>query len=260
MQRLAVQLRAKYLVGNLAFLIFPLLPLYTSVYPASSQKLNEPKLVQVWVGGEDYGESLDNVAGELSGYVKENPNGKAVVRICSGEKMTTALVSSVGFPFYFFEAMRSWDVPASNIYLARSALCRRKSKATFHEFWFVPQGSSLQADEIIPAERMAYTRLYVSYYKNEESPLAKKEFADKTRRFIDELKDNPAAEGFIVTTQSNRFINSNIRRALRRIEKDDVAASRIRVVRKGIYDRHYPDLEKDVREHYPEFMTVTIKE
>lgn len=242
-------LAALYPPGLLTSLFISLVAICASVNPTFSQRLDEPKLVNLWGGGEDYGETLDNTAAELSNYVKDNPGSKAVARICSGGKMSGALASSVGFPFYFFEAMKRWGIAPEQIYLARSSECLRKSKVVFDEFWFVPKDSNFRYDEIIPAEKVSFRRLYIGYYENEESLLAKKEFAGKTREFIDEMKNDLAAEGFIIVYGRNKFINRNLQKALKQIRSEKLSASRVRVVRKrGFY------------QHYPEFMTITIKE
>ena len=218
------------------------------LYFASAQKLTEPKLVGSWVGGEDFGEFIFHKTEELNYYIKENPNSKIVARICSKDLLPLALMNSIGFAFQFISDTRNQNIPDNQVYLARSSNCIRKSKITFEQYWVVPENSSLENDEIIPADKVEVKRFLVNYYENYESQPAKNEFNGYIKKFIKSLKDNPKSEGFIVSKWNSRKTNRNIQKVLQQVKQQQVDISRVKVVRK----QTFYDL-------YPELFTITIQ-
>jgi hypothetical protein len=212
---------------------------------AFSQKLAEPRLVGTWrLGYEDYGEFIyHKVEAFASYYLKENPNAKMVARLCSRDKMSVALVGSHGFAFNFPEYAKSLQVPADRIFFARWSKCESKSE----QYWFVPENSNFEYDEMILAERVRVNRLLVGYYDNPISQPAKREFAKNLKEFIAELKNNPKAEGFIIRNSGMR--NRILKEALQQLRSEKIDKSRFQILRKRVYESYYP-----------EFMTVTIIE
>ena len=210
-----------------------------------SQKLAEPRLVGIWkLGHEDYGEFIyHKVETFASYYLKENPNAKMVARLCSRDKMSVALVDSHGFAFNFPEYAKNLQVPADRIFFARWSKCESKSE----QYWFVPENSSFEYDEMILAERVRVNRLLVGYYDNPLSQSAKGEFAKNLKEFIAELKNNPKAEGFII--RNSGMGNRNLTAALRHLRNEKIDKNRFQILRRRVYESFYP-----------EFMTVTITE
>lgn len=214
------------------------------VSSASSQNLAEPKLVGTWrLGYEDYGEFIYHKVEEFAfSYLKGNPNAKMVARLCSRNKMSVALVASHGFAFTFPEYAKSLQVPADRIFLARWSKCGSKSE----QYWFVPENSSFEYDELVLAERVRVHRLLVGYYDNPVSQPGKREFAKNLKEFIAELKNNPEAEGFIIRNGGMR--NRYLKEALRQLRNEKIDKNRFQILRKRIYESYYP-----------EFMTVAIR-
>jgi hypothetical protein len=215
------------------------------VNSAFSQKLAEPRLVGTWrLGYEDYGEFIyHKVEAFASYYLKENPNAKMVARLCSRDKMSVALVGSYGFAFTFPEYAKNLQVPADRIFLARWSKCESKSE----QYWFVPENSNFEYDEMILAERVRVNRLLVGSDDNPTSQPAKRGFAKNLKEFIAELKNNPKAEGFIIRNSGMR--NRNLKAALQQLRNEKIGKNRFQVLRKRVYESYYP-----------EFMTVTITE
>jgi len=209
-----------------------------------SQKLAEPRLIGSWgLGSEDYGEFLYHRVEQFASYLKDDPNGKIVARLCSSSNMPVALASSDGFAYAFPGYAEQFQAPPRRIFFARWSKCESKSE----QYWFVPENGSLEYDEMIPAERVRVNRLLVSYYENPNFQPAKIEFAKCLKDFIAELKNSPKTEGFIIRNMgmSDRPLNE----ALRQLRKEKVGEKRFQILRKRTY-----------RSYYPEFMTVTITE
>ena len=230
-------MRKVLLIVPFAFCIF--------VDSAFSQELAEPRLVGTWrLGYEDYGEFIYHKVEEFAfAYLKENPNAKMVARLCSRDKMPVALVGSHGFAFTFPETAKHLGVPADRIFFARWSKCESKSE----QYWFVPDNSDFEYDEMILAERVRVHRLLVGYYDNPISQPARREFAKNLKEFIAELKDNPKAEGFIIRNSGMR--DRNLKAALQQLRNEKIDKNRFQILRKRVYESYYP-----------EFMTVTIAE
>lgn len=215
----------------------------------SAQNSVKPKLVATWSysGSGDYLEFIDNTVGEMKGYISEFPNGKLVALVCSKDDLPTALVSSVGFPLYFFEKSQQWNIAANQVYLARSAKCSANLKKVTDQYWFVPENSDLKNDEITLAKNISYERRIVGYYENYESQEAKSEFNRYITEFIKKLNDNSEAQGFIVSNLDSRKTNRKIEEVLRQLRKEKVNVNRVKIIRK----KKFFDL-------YPELFTITI--
>lgn len=224
-------------------LVFTLIAICGFIDFAFSQKLSEPKLVGTWSGGEDFGEFIFHKTEELNYYLKENPNGKIIARLCSKDKMSLALVSSIGFAFNFPWYADGQKVPSENVFFARYSKCNDKTE----QYWFAPENTSIDYDEIILAKKVGVTRLLGDNYEKPNSAEAKKDFAKNTKQFIEELKNNSKAQGFVIRnlkTKSNYF-----QQASKQIQKEKIDKSRIRFIRKNSYETNFP-----------EFMIVTVDE
>ena len=109
----------------------------------------------------------------------------------------------------------------------------------------MPENSAFRYDEMIPAKNVHVKRFIEDYHDNPASRVAQKEFSDNTRLFIDELKRDARAEGFII--RNLRTKNGGLQRVLKELESEKVDLSRIQTIRKTRYITYYPEL-----------MTVTI--
>ena len=225
-------------------IVFIPLALCISLNSAFAQKLAEPRLLGTWrPGNEDYGEFLYHRVEQFASYLKDDPNGKMVARLCSSSNMPLALASSDGFAYSFPGYAEQFQAPPGNIFFARWSKCESKSE----QYWFVPENGSLEYDEMIPAEKVRVNRLLVGDFENPNFQPAKIVFAKNVKDFIAELKNNPKTEGFIIRNMgmSDRSLND----ALRQLRKEKVGEKRFQILRKRTY-----------RSYYPEFMTVTITE
>ncbi|MEO7673515.1 MAG: hypothetical protein ABIU09_05495, partial [Pyrinomonadaceae bacterium] len=210
---------------------------------AYSQKSEEPRLVGTWSQNSyDYGEFIYHKVEEFRfSFLNDNPNAKMVARLCSNEKMSVALVSSNGFAFKFPDYGKYLQVPADRFFFARWSKCGSKSE----QYWFVPENSKFEYDEMILAENVQVNRWLGDFYDNPVSQAAENEFAENTKKFIAELKNNPKAEGFII--RNTKMKNSKLKKALRQIQNEKIYESRIQIIKKQVY-----------QSYYPEFMTVTL--
>lgn len=226
----------------LLVVLFSFCILINSIYP---QKLEEPKLVGTWVKeNEDYGEFIAHKVEAFAFYdLPKNPKANMVARLCSTEKMSVALVDSVGSAYQLPGYAKYFKAPSDRFFFARWSKCEGKSE----QYWIVPEGSKFEYDEMISAEKIEVKRLIEDYEGSPTSQSAKKEFAENIKEFIAELKNNPKAEGFII--RNFKTDKHRVKEALKRIQKENIDKSRYQIIRKRIYETHYP-----------EFMTVTIKE
>lgn len=208
-----------------------------------SQTPARPELVGTWrPQHEDYSEFIYHRL-EAFGffYLKENPNAKMVARLCSRKSMPHALVDSEGAAITLPSIARNLEVPMDRIFFARWSKCESRSE----QYWFVPENSKFEYDEMIPAERVRVNRSLVSYYENPSSQPARSEFEKILKEFVAELQNNPKTDGFII--RNTGVSNRNIEDVLRQLRNEKIEETRFQIVRKQIYNGYYP-----------EFMTVTI--
>ena len=213
------------------------------VIPTFSQK-SEPKLIGTWtIGYEDYNHFVyDHLYISAISFVEEYPNAKWVIRLCSNEKMSVALVSSYGFAFDFPRNAKNLRLPADKVFFARWSKCPDKSE----QYWIVPENSNFEYDEMIAAEKIEVKRWLASSYDKPSRQAAEKEFADYVKEFVAELKNNPKAEGFII--RNLKVNNRKLKEALKQIQNAKIDRSRFQILKKRVYDNYHP-----------EFMTVTVQ-
>lgn len=164
-----------------------------------------------------------------------------VARLCSRKSMPHALVDSEGAAITLPSIARNLEVPMDRIFFARWSKCESRSE----QYWFVPENSKFEYDEMIPAERVRVNRSLVSYYENPSSQPARSEFEKILKEFVAELQNNPKTDGFII--RNTGVSNRNIEDVLRQLRNEKIEETRFQIVRKQIY-----------KSYYPEFMTVTI--
>jgi len=222
-------------------IIISLLIICCLVNSSYAQKITEPTLAGSWYGGEDFGEFIFHKTELLNYYLKENPNGKIVAKLCSKNRMSIALPTSNGFAFHFPLYTEIIKIPADKVYFARSSKCREKTE----QYWFVPENTAIDYDEMVLAKNVKITRLLEDYYDDPDSQPARKEFADNTKQFINGLKNDPKAEGFIILNIKTK--NPHFQEAMRQIRKQKLDKNRFRIVGKKRYETHFP-----------EFMIVSI--
>lgn len=220
-----------------------LISLFCFVLSAFPQKITEPELVGVWGRGEDFQEFIYHKTYELKYHLEENLNSKIVVRLCSKEKMPLAFVSSFGYAYAILENAEYAKISAAKIYFARYSKCPQKTE----QYWFVPENTDIDYDEIILAQKVEVKYFKEGYHEDRDSAAAKKDFADNTNKFIEELKNNQKAKGFVICNKDtkNRYVGNT----LRRLKTDKINKGQFQLVIKKVYGTLFP-----------EFMTVTIKD
>lgn len=222
-----------------------LLALCVFIAPAYSQKAPESVLVGTWTRGyEDYQEFIfHKVEGFALGYLKENPNAKMVARLCSNDKISIALAESDGFAYKFPDNAIHFNAPPDRFFYARWSKCPNRSE----QYWFVPENSNFEFDEIIAADKVEVKRWLATDHDKASREAAEKQFVDYLKEFIAELRSNPKAEGFIIRNLNMK--ERKLKDALKQIQTGKIDQRRVQIVKK----RSYPN-------YYPEFMTVTIQE
>jgi len=217
----------------------------TYAYGQLPQPNAKSELVGTWTRGyEDYQEFIYHKVERFAfDYLRQNPNSRMIARLCSKNSMAVALVNSYGFAYEFPRYGLLFKTPSDRFYFARSSKCPDKSE----QYWFVPATGNIDFDELIPADKVSVKRWITSDYDGPSRRAARQDFEGYRRDFIAEMKKNPESLGFVIR---NLKTNDRLyRESLRQIGLDKVEKGRVRVIRKAIYEKYYP-----------EFMTVTIKD
>lgn len=230
-----------------------------------SQKLSEPKLLGNWIGGEDPSEMLIHLVLEASAsYLKENPNGNLVVRICSPDEFSTAIVKTTLNPlsiknFNFYSRHQS-IFPSERIFVARSSNCAENVRFAYNQYWFVPKESVLESDEIYSANDIYFNNFYV--FEDEEKNVERITFEENINKFIKELKDDSKLEGLIVHNSKSKRMKQNIEKVKKRLEAENLNLKRIKIVKApqpefDIENEKITLLEND-KSSYPRLTTLKI--
>jgi hypothetical protein len=216
---------------------------------AFAQEIKEAKLIGTWISGEDFGEFIDIKLGELDWYLKENPNGKIVARICSANDFGYSLASVSSLVAGFRRHTQNQRVPQDRIYVARYAKCEKKSKPVFTQYWFVPENADFDYDEIVLAEKVVFKKFdVVMGWDEKENSDNRKELAETVAEFKKELKKDSKIKGYIIISDE-RKVKRNAKKILKEFKKEQIDTSRIRIIKQEYYPRIYP-----------EFLIVNIKE
>lgn len=208
-------------------------------FSASSQKLNEPILLGSFIAGEDPSEFLlHRVMEESERLLEENPEGKLIVRICSSGDFSTAFVKApldpVAASRYNLFTKRI-IVPYEKMFIANSSKCFEKEKFVYNQYWFVPNDNKIEYDEIFPVESISYKVFYVEDYdyetnKQKTFESQNKEFTKNVSDFINELKNNPKSEGFIVHNSKNKRMKRNIEKVYNILKRENINLQRVRTI------------------------------
>ena len=240
----------------------------SSVLP---QKLTEPQYLGSWVAGEDPSEFLLHRVMEYSEILlKENPEGKLIVRLCSLDKFSTAFVKA---PLNLLKASaynlftKRIIVSFEKIFIANSSKCLGKEKFDFIQYWFIPDAATLEYDEIFPVNNIDYKSLWIDDYdfdsnKNKITSVQEKEFAENITEFTAQLKNNPKAEGFITYFSHSRRIKRNLEKIMTILGKENINLQRVKILMKTylvIEKNNKLKRFKDKKEKFPSLEILTIK-
>ncbi len=236
-----------------------------------SQKMTEPELLGSLTYGEDPSEFLLHTVMQRSHYyLEDNPDGKLIIRICSSEDFATAFVRSVFNPLSasnYNGFTRSIIVPYEKIYIAKASKCARKDKVVFTQHWFVPDKNTLETDEMFPVNDISYKAFSVNDYnyksgKGKSKSEQNKDFKDHIREFVDELKTNPAAQGFIVHNSKNGIMKRNIEKVKSLLNQENISPQRVKIVVKIRLDIDKNEKlmpVRDEKKHFPNLEVLAIK-
>lgn len=207
-----------------------------SLYFAQEEQLTSPKLVGTWSGGDDFDEFIWHRTEALGFYLKQDPDGKIVVRLCSKSDFPLALVSTNGFAYSFPNTLSTQEIPISKAYFSTYSQCTPRTE----QYWFVPTGMNIKYDKIVPLGRVKVNRFIEDYYEKPTSQDAENEFLQNMRSFIRVLRDDPIAKGFVISNIGT--LNVKLRKALRLIRAARIDRKRYQVVGKRRYSTVYPEL------------------
>lgn len=199
-----------------------------------AQKLAEPKLLGNWFAGEDPSEFILHLVMEFSQeLLKENPEGKLIVRICSSDEFLTAFIKAPLNPLSASQYNRfRLLVPNEKIFIARSSKCLGKGKYIYNQYWFVPAKNTLEYEEIFPVNSISYKNFGVYELENYDKTDLNNEFDENLKNFIGELKSRPNSDGFIIQDSRNRKIKHDIEKVKKLSMKEGVDVARIRTIAK----------------------------
>jgi hypothetical protein len=203
-------------------------------------------------------------------YLKDNPEGKLIVRICGSDDFSTAFVKSAFNPLAASNYNRFTQlilVPYERIFIAKSSKCVREKNFIFTQHWFVPDKNTLEYDEILPVSDIFYKDFDVDDYDVERNKYTKtaaeeKQFAENIANFVAELKKDPKAEGFIRHNSRNQTMKRNIEKVKALLEKENVGLQRVKTlikVRMEIDRKMKLAPVKDEKRYFPVLEIVTIK-
>ena len=236
-----------------------------------SQKMTEPKLLGSLIAGEDPSEFLLHDVMERSEiYLKDNPEGQLIVRICGSDDFSTAFIKAAFNPLAasnYNVFIKRIIVPYEKIFIAKSSKCLGKENIVFTEHWFVPDKNTLEYDEILPVNDILYRAYYIDDYdlksgKNKSKTTKEEQFAENITEFVAKLKNDPNGQGFIVHNSKNKAIKRNIEKVKARLEKENIGLQRVKIVIKVRMDidknaKLVPI--KDEKKYFPDLELVTIK-
>ena len=203
----------------------------------SAQKLTTPKLLgQLEGNGDDLSEFFAHQIIEPTHFaLEENTGGRLIIRVCSADEFTDALVKSPVNPVA--EILFGSLVPTEKIFIAKSSACVKTVGLVFNQYWFVPENSKLEYDEIISASNISYKTIDVDDYDNERrkykrTNIEESRFAENITEFINELKNNPEAKGYIVYNSDNKTMKRNIEKVKALLGKENISLKRVKTLRK----------------------------
>ncbi|CAN5271200.1 hypothetical protein BH20ACI1_BH20ACI1_29410 [soil metagenome] len=214
-----------------------------------AQELNKPELLGTWIYGEDWLEFMYSRMSKVEYYLKEQRDGKLVARICSKDKFPEAFITSTGFAYTLDrDYMAFFDIPIEKVDFAVSSNCAGNSKKAFEEYWYVPENQEIEYEEKISAGKVFVKRFLVSDY-DKKSEEIKKEFAGNIADFVQILKDNPTAKGFIIKFSKKKSHKEKLKKVMQRLKEEKIDLDRIK----------FTENQRIYKSYYPEMITVLIK-
>lgn len=230
---------------------------------AFSQKLTEPKLLGTWIAGEDASEFMYHRILETSvEYVKDNPDGKLIIRICSPDEFPTAFVKTPLDPL-FITSYGFYNLLTSQRFsIARYSKCLYENKYNSSEYWFVTGGEKIEYDEILPIENFFYKEFEIYEFEETDAKNFKNEFDKNLSAFIEELKKNTKSEGFIIHNSKNKKMKRNIEKVLNAVKRKRINVGRIKTVIKpklDVSEKGELYLVKDENNSFPNLAVIEIK-
>ena len=250
------------------FILFTLFLGFQSFVAA--QKLEEPHLLGVWIAGEDPSEFLLHRVMEYSeALLKDNPEGKLLIRICSSDNFSAAFIKSPLNPLAASNYNRFGRiiVPYEKIYIANSSRCHRQSKFIVNEYWFTHDTNTLEYEEIYSVKNIYNKTFTVDDYdfnpnKRRNTTAEKKQFESNVNDFVNELKANPKAEGFIVHNSKNKTMNRNIEKVTLFLQKEKINLRRVKtvvnVLLSSIEDEKLLPI-KDEKRYFPDLKILAVE-
>lgn len=237
-----------------------------------AQKLDKPQFLGIWTYGEDPSEFLLHLVMEASqSYLKDNPDGKLIVRMCSSEDFYTAFVKTSQSPFAASNYNRFYIiVPYEKIFVAKSSICREKYQFVHNEYWFVPADNMLEYEEIFPVNKISYENFSIGKiydfkndrYEKKSLKTKEKEFAENITKFINELKSNPKTIGLIVHNSKGKKLKRNIEKVKTILEKENINSGRIKTVKDSKLEENKKGklvLVKDDGDSFPSLITIAVE-
>lgn len=245
--------------------------IFTFCLSVLPQKLSEPFLLGNLTYGDDPSEFLlHDVMERSQRFLEENPEGKLVVRICGTDDFSTSFVKATFSPLSasnYNELMKRILVPYEKIFIAKSSKCLGNSQVTFPQYWFFPDKITIENEEMFSIKEISYLTFNVWDYDFETSKKKtfqeqKKEFSANIKEFVEELKNDPKAEGFIVHNSKNVTIKRNIQEVKRILVKEKINSQRVKTfiqvsLTYGRGGKTFPI--KDEKETFPSLQILTIK-
>jgi hypothetical protein len=212
-------------------LVLSIITIISICVSMSAQKLTEPKYLGGWIAGEDSSEFLYHRVLETSlELLKENPDGKLIVRICSSDEFSDAFVKSSLNPLTIANYGFYQVLTPERVFVARSKNCLFEKKFLQSQYWFVADKIDLEYDEIYSARSIYYKDFEIYEFDAKDRRKLKREFDENLEKFISELKNNPQAEGFIVHNSTNRKMKRHIEKVQSLLRNQSVNLGRIKTV------------------------------
>jgi hypothetical protein len=121
-------------------------------------------------------------------------------------------------------------VPYEKIFIARSSKCSGSEKHIYNQYWFVTDKNTLEYEEIFPVNNISYKVFILYEYESKSDKQSENEFTKSVKEFINELKNNPKTEGYIVHSSKNKRMKRNIEKIKSFVKKEGVNLGQIKTV------------------------------
>jgi hypothetical protein len=211
-----------------------------------AQKGENPVHLGNWtVGGDPDKFYLSDVSQKSADFLRDYPEGKLIVRICSSDDFPTALIKTTLHPFFRRDTEPDSSlIPDRNFYVGRFSTCVLDYDFTYSQYWFIKKADLLVTDELYPAAEIFY------------------EDVAQLNEFIDRLKTDIDLTGYIVHTSENERVQTNVRNAVLKAEEAGIRPERIKTLRKSVpYIDRYKRIKirDDKNEVNPRFVLYKLQ-